>query len=101
MRGPSDLSDILSGLKTKTISIKEAVSSEGGAGSQRGGGGFSFLEQPQMAQSMPRGTSETRSSISLQDLKELSQDGGDAVEVQPKKPKRRTKSDKNTLSLDI
>jgi hypothetical protein len=106
MRGPSDLSDILSGLKTKTISIKEAVSSEGGAGGQRGGGGFSFLEQPQMAQSMPRGmgmgmASDARSSISLQDLKDMSQEDGDAGSVQPKKTKRRTKSDKNTVSLDI
>jgi hypothetical protein len=103
MRGPSDLSDILSGLKTKTISMKEAVSSEGGAGSQRGGGGFSFLEQPQMAQSMPRGSLDARSSISLQDLKDMSQEDGDATgSAQPKsKTKRRAKSDKNTVSLDI
>lgn len=66
MKGPSDISDILSGLKTKTINIKE---------------------QNQF---------ETGSTISLSDLKDMQGEGN-----MPKKSKRRTKSDKNTVSLDI
>jgi Family of unknown function (DUF5767) len=68
MRGPSDISDILSGLKTKTINISE--------------------------EQMPEGNSST---ISISDLKELQASGGNM----PKRSKRRPKSDKNTVSLDI
>jgi hypothetical protein len=76
MKGPSDISDILSGLKTKTINIQETA--------------------PQ-AVSVPSQSSQNDSStISISDLKEL-QSGGNM----PKKSKRRQKSDKNTLSLDI
>ena len=66
MKGPSDISDILSGLKTKTINI----------------------QQPQEDQG-------NNSTISISDLKEL-QDGS-----VPKRSRRRQKSDKNTISLDI
>jgi hypothetical protein len=76
MKGPTDISDILSGLKTKTINIQETA--------------------PQ-AVSVPSQSSQNDSStISISDLKEL-QSGGNM----PKKSKRRQKSDKNTLSLDI
>jgi hypothetical protein len=68
MRGPSDISDILSGLKTKTINISE--------------------------EQIPEGNSST---ISISDLKELQASGGNM----PKRSKRRPKSDKNTVSLDI
>lgn len=68
MKGPSDISDILSGLKTKTINIHET-------------------------KEMP---SNNNSTISISDLKEL-QDGSGV----PKRSKRRQKSDKNTISLDI
>ena len=77
MKGPSDISDILSGLKTKTINIQETTP-----------------PAPSMQQTQ---TSQNDSStISISDLKEL-QSGGNM----PKKSKRRQKSDKNTLSLDI
>jgi hypothetical protein len=66
MKGPSDISNILSGLKTKTINIQE---------SQQQG---------------------NDSTISISDLKDLQADGS-----MPKKSKRRQKSDKNTVSLDI
>jgi len=66
MKGPSDISEILSGLKTKTINIQE-----------------------------PSGENND-STISISDLKDLQNDGN-----MPKKSKRRQKSDKNTLSLDI
>jgi hypothetical protein len=73
MKGPSDISDILSGLKTKTINIQETAS-----------------------QQNPVNYDNNSSTISISDLKELQADGN-----MPKKSKRRQKSDKNTLSLDI
>ena len=73
MRGPSDISDILSGLKTKTINIQEASHYEN------------------------KNDTNNNSTISISDLKELQADG---VNI-PKKSKRRPKSDKNTVSLDI
>ncbi len=72
MKGPSDINDILSGLKTKTINIQE--------------------EQRQS--SIPN--MNDSSTISISDLKELQADG-----TMPKRTKRRQKSDKNTVSLDI
>ena len=66
MKGPSDISNILSGLKTKTINIQE---------SQQQG---------------------NDSTISISDLKDLQAEGNI-----PKKSRRRQKSDKNTVSLDI
>jgi hypothetical protein len=71
MKGPSDISDILSGLKTKTINIQET--------------------QPQ--QSQPVNDSST---ISISDLKELQSEGN-----MPKRSGRRKKSASNTVSLDI
>jgi hypothetical protein len=65
MKGPSDISEILSGLKTKTISI-------------------------------PAEPDNNNSTISISDLKDLQGDGN-----VPKRSKRRPKSDKNTVSLDI
>jgi hypothetical protein len=70
MKGPRDISEILSGLKTKTINIQEQ---------------------------MQKGEQDNNSStISISDLKELQCDGNI-----PKRSKRRTKSDKNTISLDL
>ena len=70
MRGPSDISDILSGLKTKTINIQEAPTQ--------------------------LGNNDDSSTISISELKELQSEG-----TMPKRSKRRPKSDKNTVSLDI
>ena len=68
MKGPSDISSILSGLKTKPTSPPRSVSP----------------------------VQENSSTISIQDLKELQNTN------KPSKTKRgRTKSDKNTISLDI
>jgi hypothetical protein len=72
MKGPSDISDILSGLKTKTINIQEPSQSAG---------------QP---------TVNDSSTISISDLKELQSDGN-----MPKRTRRKQRSDKNTVSLDI
>lgn len=74
MRGPSDISDILNGLKTKTINIQETGSS---------GAPDAPLENDS-------------STISISELKELQSEGN-----MPKRSKRKQKSDKNTISLDI
>jgi hypothetical protein len=77
MRGPTDINNILSGLKTKTVDIKNPYSSE-----------------MNMNQNQNQNDSST---ISISDLKELQEQGVNA----PKKSKRRQKSDKNTVSLDF
>ena len=72
MKGPTDISDILSGLKTKTINIQE---------------------QQQNQQNL--GTNDN-STISISDLKDMQSDAN-----MPKKSRRRQKSASNTVSLDI
>ena len=64
MKGPTDVSGLLSGLKSKTV--KTSSKDDGNS-----------------------------STISISDLKELSNQN------MPKRSKRRQKSDKNTVSLDI
>jgi len=77
MKGPSDISDILSGLKTKTINIQEP------------------LQANQNNQPPVNGNNST---ISIEDLKELQ---GQSDINMPKRSKRRQKSASNTVSLDI
>jgi hypothetical protein len=80
MKGPNDISDILSGLKTKTINIQE---SNNQTNNQR--------------QEQKTGINTNDSStISINELKELQSDNN-----VPKRSKRRPKSDKNTISLDL
>jgi hypothetical protein len=76
MKGPSDINDILSGLKTKTINIQEP-------------------QQTNTNMNMNMNTNDS-STISINDLKDLQTDAN-----VPKRSKRRPKSDKNTVSLDI
>lgn len=71
MKGPSDIGDILSGLKTKTINIQQTV---GDATTSAG----------------------DSSTISLDDLKNIQSSA-----TMPKKSGRRKKSASNTVSLDI
>jgi len=78
MKGPSDINDILSGLKTKTINIQEPPPSQN---NNAGGAGLN---------------TNNNSTISISDLKDM-QNGGNV----PVRSKRRQKSDKNTVSLDI
>jgi len=82
MKGPSDISDILSGLKTKTINIQEPV------------------QKSQGEQSMSNNGNNTNgnSTISIEDLKELQ---GQSDINMPKRSRRRQKSASNTVSLDI
>ena len=75
MKGPSDLSDILSGLKTKTINIHEPVKVPFGNNNEQG-----------------------NSTISIEDLKEIQ---GQTDGNMPKRSRRRQKSASNTVSLDI
>jgi len=75
MKGPSDITDILSGLKTKTINIQEPP------------------KQPQPQQQSQNNDSST---ISISDLKDMQSDGN-----MPKRSGRRKKSASNTVSLDI
>lgn len=82
MKGPADISDILSGLKTKTVNISQP----------------SPPIRPPPSQSHTINMNEN-STISINDLKDLSAEG-----TAPKKSKRRQRSDKNasnTLSLAL
>jgi hypothetical protein len=84
MKGPSDISDILSGLKTKTIDIAIAPN---------------FPPSPNLPTSPSQNIVEdlnNNSTISIDDLKSIQADGN-----VPKRSRRRPKSDKNTVSLDI
>ena len=67
MKGPSDIDDILSGIKTKTVNIKP-------------------------------NEEDKSSTISISELKELQKDNLDNI---PRKSKRRPKSERNTLNLNI
>ena len=72
MKGPSDISELLSGLKTKSINIQQ--------------------QQPQNQNTQNQHTNNTLSVHELNDISEIKQ---------PIKTKRKQKSDKNTVSLDI
>ena len=65
MRGPNDLRDILSGLKTKKINLKDNKS--------------------------------PGSTISIEELNDMKKD----KLSKPKKSKRKPKSERNTISLDL
>ena len=73
MKGPSDISDILSGLKTRTINVEPP------------------RQQPQMQSQDGNG-----STISINDLKDLQADAN-----VPKRSRRKPRSDKNNVSLDL
>ena len=79
MNGPSDISDLLSGLKTKTINIQQQKP----------------VVQQQQQHEEPELMADS-STISISELKEMQADGNTI-----KRSARRKKSDKNTLSLDI
>jgi len=81
MRGPSDISNILSGLKTKSINIP-------GSGSGSTGNDMSLFGGASNAE-------EKGSTISISELKDLQNDN------MPSRTKRKPKSEKNTISLDI
>jgi hypothetical protein len=96
MKGPSDISEILSGLKTKTINIQEPPQQPQFQQSQP-------LQQSQQSQLPPQMDIDSislnnDSTISISDLKELQGSGSGNM---PKRSRRKPRSDKNTISLDI
>jgi len=84
MRGPTDISNILSGLKTKTIQTQSQAQPPAQTQTQ---------SQSQAQQSQQ--SEDKTSTISISDLKELQNDH------LPHKSKRRPRSDKNTVSLAL
>jgi hypothetical protein len=85
MKGPSDITDILSGLKTKTINIQEPVQPNQG-------------EQYMNTGNNSNSNTNGNSTISIEDLKELQSQSDVNM---PKRSRRRQKSASNTVSLDI
>jgi len=83
MRGPTDISNILSGLKTKNIQMQQPQQQQ-----------QSQQQQPQQQQ-QSQAVEDKTSTISISDLKELQNDN------LPHKSKRRQRSDKNTVSLAL
>ena len=72
MKGPSDISDLLSGIKTKTVNIPQ--------------------------QSQPGSGITEITDFNVEKMQESSQQFKQQTQI---KPKRKQKSDKNTISLDI
>jgi hypothetical protein len=95
MKGPSDISEILSGLKTKTINIQESQQQ-----SQQSQQSQQFQQQSQLPPQMDIDSVSINndSTISISDLKELQGSGSGNM---PKRSRRKPRSDKNTISLDI
>ena len=84
MRGPSDISNILSGLKTKTVN----VTSNNGNASMSGSANNNNNNNNNASE-------DKGSTISISELKDLQNDN------MPSRTKRKPKSEKNTISLDI
>ena len=85
MKGPSDISDILSGLKTKTINIENANNNSNSNSNSNSNNNNNTYNN-----------SNNNSTISINDLKDLQSEGN-----LPKRSARRKKSASNVVSLDI
>jgi hypothetical protein len=83
MKGPSDINDILSGLKTKTINIQEQDYK-------------SFSNEEIKNNNINEIKSNDNSIISLNDIKDLQNNAN-----LPKRSRRKKKSESNTISLDL
>jgi hypothetical protein len=77
MRGPSDIGNILSGLKTKSVNIGNSNSNSNSNSNTN------------------QASEDKGSTISISDMKDLQN------ENMPSKSKRKPKSERNTISLDI
>jgi len=84
MRGPTDISNILSGLKTKSIQVQQQSQQP-----------QQQSQQSQQQSQQSQAVEDKTSTISISDLKELQNDN------LPHKSKRRQRSDKNTVSLAL
>lgn len=104
MKGPSDLGDILSGLKTKTINVNDSKKTQIHKQTQQNPQTQSSIDESFIELtpiSLNEGTSRTNvgnnsSTISVEDLNTIGSDFN-----APKKSKRRPKSDRNTIVLDF
>jgi len=100
MKGPSDINSILSGLKPKSAGdlppqMMRQTEQAPQAGRFPNVGGNMFPQENAMKQALDD-TNDNGSTISISELKEMQTEGS-----VPKRSKRRQKSDKNTISLDI
>ena len=94
MKGPSDISDILSGLKTK--SSGQPMSQMQPNFKKVTEANIPNISQNDNIPMTIKKDDDAGSTISIQELKEMQQEGN-----MPKRSKRRQKSDKSTISLDI
>jgi hypothetical protein len=100
MKGPSDINSILSGLKPKSAGdippqMMRQTEQAPQAGRFPNVAGNMFPQENAMKQALDD-TNDNGSTISISELKEMQSEGS-----VPKRSKRRQKSDKNTISLDI
>lgn len=103
MKGPGELSDILSGLKTKKISVNDTPPLP-----------KKFTQQPDMNMNMKEREREESPTIQLTSLNTMDYETNDSSRISiddikniegdfnvPKKSKRRPNSNKNILNLDL
>jgi hypothetical protein len=100
MRGPStDVSDMMSRLKTKTINIQP---SGGGGGGGSGGGGSSLEQGSGVLQNILAGMTGSGGDVSLEPtVINVSSLGDIPQDSAPHKSKRRPRSERNTVSMDL
>jgi hypothetical protein len=83
MKGPSDIDDLLAGLKTKTVHVPVPVKAQSQAPSQ---------EQAQVQRILPPARTQSQINNVMSNR---------ATSAEVAKPKRKQKSDRNTMSLDF
>jgi len=88
MKGPSDIDQLLSGLKTKKISM---------VAPERSAPAIPVNQTQGMDYSAQSVNVNESSTISISDLRDMQASGG----TEPKRSRRRKTSEKNTVSLDI
>jgi len=83
MKGPSDISSLLSGLKTKTVSVdtNSAINT--------------VIKEKEKEKEKDKNSNAGGSTISASDLNEMKNDNF------PSKSKRKQKSERTSISLDI
>jgi hypothetical protein len=99
MRGPKDMTDILAGLKTKTIEVPTRQTPPPSTTTRSPRQHAPTTQPPTHIHTDDEGALnfDNGSTISLDDLRSLQSETGNL----PKRGRARRKSDKNTLSLDI
>jgi hypothetical protein len=99
MRGPTtDVSDMMSRLKTKTINIQPGSGSSGGAGPDQGNAMLQNILSGMTGGGGNNGGDDVSfepTVINVSSLGDIPQDSA------PHKSKRRPRSEKNTVSMDL